>query len=68
MSTKRTIGAPVLLIHSTGDQQVPYRQAEELYTKLNDHTECRFISHDDDIHCVLQQEEITAIREWLGSQ
>ena len=35
------IRVPVLLIHSTGDQQVPYRQAEELYTKLNDHTECR---------------------------
>ena len=62
------IRVPVLLKQSKGDQQVPYRQAEELYTKLNDHTECRFISHDDDIHCVLQQEDITAIREWLGSQ
>ena len=59
------ITVPVLLIHSKGDQLVSYRQAEELYTKLKDHTECRFISHDDDKHSIPHQEDITAIREWL---
>ena len=62
------IKVPVLFIHSKGDQLVSYRQAEELYTKLKDHTDCKFISHDDDNHCVPQQEDIAAIKEWLSSQ
>ena len=61
------ITIPVLLIHSKGDPLVSYRQAEELYEKLKDHTECKFISHDDDTHCIPQQEDIAAIREWLSS-
>ncbi len=62
------IRVPVLFIHSKGDQQVSYRQAEELYTKLQDHTDCKFMSHDDDSHCALQKEDLAAIREWLGEE
>ena len=60
------INVPVLFIHSREDQRVSYRQAEELYNKLKDHTDCRFISHDDDYHAVPQQDDIAAIREWLN--
>ena len=61
------IDIPVLLIHSKGDKQVPYRQAQTLYTKLKDHIDCRLITHDDDNHCVIQKEDIAAIREWLNN-
>lgn len=60
------IKVPVLFIHSKGDQLVSYRQAEDLFTKLKDHTDSKFISHDDDNHCVLQPEDISAINEWLN--
>lgn len=62
------IRVPVLFIHSKGDQQVSYRQAEALYTKLKDHTDSLFISHDDDTHCVPHEEDFAAVREWLSRQ
>ncbi len=62
------IKIPVLIIHSKGDQRVSYSQAEDLYMKLKNNIECRFISHDDNNHCVPQQEDIAAIREWLNSK
>lgn len=60
------IKVPVLFIHSKGDKMVSYKQADELYNKLKDHTGSKFISHDDDNHCVPQSEDIAAMREWLN--
>ena len=59
------IGIPVLMIHSKLDEQVSYKQAEELYEKLKDTTDCTFITHDDDVHG-LHPEDLKTINEWLN--
>ncbi len=55
---------PVLLIHSRGDKVVPFAQAEKLYEKLKDITECTFIIQDDDYHG-LHEEDFPKVLEWL---
>ena len=58
------ITVPVLMIHSKQDAQVSYSQAEELYGKLKDVTDCTLITHDDDVHG-LHKEDYETIRKWL---
>ena len=58
------IKIPVLIVHSRGDEKVSFEQAEQMYEKLKDHTECSFIIHDDDLH-EIHEEDIPKIVEWL---
>lgn len=58
------IRIPVLIIHGKLDERVSYSQAEALYEKLKDSTDCTFISHDDDVHGS-HPEDFVTIREWL---
>ncbi|MBQ3265845.1 MAG: S9 family peptidase [Ruminococcus sp.] len=58
------INIPVLIIHSKLDQQVPFEQAEEMVEKLKDHTDCTFITHEDDVHGP-HNEDIAIINNWL---
>ena len=58
------IKIPVLIVHSRGDEKVSFGQAEQMYEKLKDHTECSFIIHDDDLH-EIHEEDIPKIVEWL---
>lgn len=65
------IKIPVLLIHSKGDTKVKYEtNAETLYEKLMDSTECTFISHDDDYHGINpgeDSEDIPEIKKFLNN-
>ena len=61
------IKVPVLIIHSKHDQLVSYSQAEAMYEKLKDSTDCTFISHDDDVHGS-HPEDFATIREWLDQE
>jgi len=58
------IKVPVLIIHSKNDEQVSYEQAEAMYEKLKDTTDCKFISHDDNVHGI-HPEDLKIINEWL---
>lgn len=60
------IKVPVLLIHSKGDKQVSYKQAEDIYAKLKDHTDCTFITHEDDVHGT-HPEDFEAIKKFINS-
>lgn len=58
------IKVPVLIIHSKGDPKVKYEtNAEALYEKLKDSTDCTFISHDDDYHGINPSEDSEDIPE-----
>ena len=61
------IKVPVLILHCKKDNQVPFRQAEAMYEKLKDSTECKFITHDDNIHGTIHKEDIPAIQDWLNN-
>lgn len=61
------IKVPVLILHCKKDDQVPFRQAEAMYEKLKDSTECKFITHDDNIHGTIHKEDIPAIQDWLNN-
>ena len=59
------ITVPVLMIHSKGDVQVSFSQAEELSQLFEDNgIDCTFIVHDDDVHGP-HTEDAAMIREWL---
>ena len=60
------IKIPVLIIHSKQDEKVSYSQAEAMNAKLSGKTECKFISHDDDVHGIHKQ-DFEPINEWLGN-
>ncbi len=64
------IEIPVLIIHSKGDPKVKYEtNAEALYEKLKDSTDCTFISHDDDYHGInpsADSEDIPQILRFLN--
>ena len=61
------IKIPVIIIHSKDDSKSNYKaQAEEIYEKLKDTTNCTFISHDDDYHGI-QFDDVPKIIEWLGN-
>ena len=55
---------PGLFLHSKEDQRVFYSQAEVIYEKLKDHSECRFVSQED-TRCVPHKGDAEAVREWL---
>ena len=59
------IKMPVLIIHSTQDEMVPYEQAEKIYNKLKNSTECRMVTHNDNVHG-LHSEDFKTITEWLN--
>ena len=61
------ITVPVLLIHSRGDTKVSFEQAEKMYELLKDHTECTFITYDDDVHG-FHEEDILKIIQFLEKQ
>ena len=61
------ITVPVLLIHSKGDTKVSFAQAEKMYDLLKDHTDCTFISHDDDLHGI-HEDDIPKVIEWLENK
>ena len=58
---------PVLIIHSKKDEQVHFSQAEELYSKLKDATECSFITYEDDVHGI-HPEDRQIIYDWLHKE
>ena len=61
------IDIPVLIIHSKQDELVPFDQAEAMYEKLKDHTDCTFITYEDDVHGP-HPEDAVKIRDWLNDQ
>ena len=61
------ITIPVMILHSTGDKQVAFTQAENMYQKLSDHTDCTFIKHDDELHGIIHEEDYAKIRQWLNN-
>ena len=62
------IKIPVLMFHAKQDKQVPYSQAEKLYEKLKDNTDCTFITYDDDIHGIVHEKDYKTIRDWLNQE
>ena len=62
------IKVPVLMFHAKLDRQVPYSQAENLYAKLKDSTDCTLITYDDDSHAVVKPEDYQTICEWLNQE
>ena len=61
------ITIPVLLIHSKGDTKVPFEQAEKMNELLKEHTDCTFITYNDDMHG-FHEEDIPKIIEWLENK
>ena len=62
------IKVPVLMFHSKLDKQVSYSQAEELYEKLKDVTDCTLITYEDDSHAIIHQEDYQTVRDWLNQE
>ena len=60
------IKIPVLIFHCKEDQQVSYYQAEALYANMKDTTDCTLITHDDDTHGSLHQEDVAVVQEFLS--
>lgn len=59
------IKVPVLMFHAKLDELVDYSQAENLYAKLKDSTDCTLITYDDDSHAEVKPEDYKTIRDWL---
>ena len=64
---EKMINIPVLIVHSKGDERVPFEQAQKMYDLLKDHTDCTFISHDDDLHGI-HEDDIPKVIEWLENK
>ena len=62
------IKIPVLMFHAKQDKQVPYSQAENLYAKLKDSTDCTFITYEDDSHAEVKPEDYQTIHDWLNQE
>ena len=60
------IEVPVLIFHSRQDKRVSYKQAEDLYAKLKDSTDCTFITYEDDSHAIVHDKDYSTIRNWLN--
>ena len=60
------IKIPVLMFHAKQDKQVSYSQAEDLYKKLKDNTDCTLITYDDDSHAEVKPEDYQTIYDWLN--
>ena len=57
---------PILIIHSKGDKQANFAtQAQAIYDKLKDSTDCTFITYEDDMHGFHEDKDPAVIREWL---
>ena len=60
------IKIPILIIHSKGDKQANFAtQAQAIYDKLKDSTDCTFITYEDDMHGFHEDKDPAVIREWL---
>lgn len=60
------IKVPTLIIHSLGDNQVSYSQAEEMYNALLDNgTDVTLKTYTDSTHG-LHSEDVEIIADWLG--
>ena len=60
------ITIPVLIFHSKGDKQAFFEtQAQAIYEKLKDSTDCTFITYEDDLHGFHQDQDPAVIRNWL---
>ena len=62
------IKIPVLMFHGKYDKKVSYEQAEELYEKLRDVTDCTLITYDDDSHAMIHPEDYQTVRDWLNQE
>ena len=62
------IKIPVLMFHAKQDKQVSYSQAENMYMKLTDNTDCTFITYDDDIHGIVHEKDYQTICDWLNQK
>ncbi len=61
------IKVPVLIIHSRGDEQVSFHQAEEMYNKLKlNNADVSFVARDDSLHG-LSMEDAGVILDWLDN-
>lgn len=59
------ITIPVLMIHSKGDEQVSFSQAEALKAEFDKHgTPCTFVTYNDKIHGI-HKKDISVIKDWL---
>lgn len=62
------INVPVLIIHSKGDETVPYNQSEKMAEKLKEYNkDYIFISHDDNTHG-FHKEDTEIIYKWLNNE
>ena len=62
------IKIPVLIIHAKGDRQAKFEtQAQVIYNKLKDSTDCTFITYEDDLHGFHKENDPAIIRQWLES-
>lgn len=60
------ITVPTLIIHSTGDQQVSYSQAEDMYNALIENgVDATLKTYNDSTHG-LHSDDINIINEWLN--
>ena len=60
------IKIPILIIHSKGDKQANFEtQAQAIYDKLKDNTDCTFITYEDDMHGFHEDKDPAVIKEWL---
>ena len=60
------IKVPVLMFHAKLDKQVLYSQAEDLYAKLKDTTDCTLITYDDDSHAEIKPQDYKTLYDWLN--
>ena len=61
------IKIPVLLIHCKGDKRANFEsQAQKIYDKLKDATDCTLITYDDDVHG-FHEDDFAIIKEWLAT-
>lgn len=61
------ITVPVLMIHSKGDEQVSFSQAEALKAEFDKvGTPCKFVTYDDSTHG-MHKEDISVIKNWLSN-
>ncbi|MBQ8001463.1 MAG: prolyl oligopeptidase family serine peptidase [Ruminococcus sp.] len=60
------ITVPVLMIHSKGDEQVSFSQAEALKAEFDKNgTPCTFVTYNDSTHG-MHKEDISVIKDWLS--
>ena len=58
----------MLMFHSRNDDKVSYSQAEALYEKLKDVTDCTLITYDDDSHGTIREQDYQTVCNWLKNE